>query len=253
MGRTTKLILDIVIGAVIPIVVLNYLTDPLGAVPAYLLAALIPVGWVFIDLALITRRFNFITSYTGAQAIMRGLLAFWFVDGWQFALKDTAGSFLAILIFAASIVIGKPMLELFWRQGLAPDTPARDQALNALTAEAPIHQALTRGTGVILVANVATAIANFLLNLWIVTAPFGTDSFNQQVAQVNAITRIALILPELAAFGVAFWLLWRGISTVLRRDMVAQPEDSDDFWKIVEDWWAAVQTAGAQRQEAGGS
>jgi hypothetical protein len=247
MGRTTKLVLDIVIGAVIPIVVLNYLTEPLGAVPAYLLAALIPVAWVFIDLLFITRRFNFITSYTGAQAIMRGLLAFWFVDGWQFALKDTAGSILACLVFAVSIGLGRPMMELFWRQSLAPDTAAREEALNAITAERGLRTALAWGTAAILVANIGTAVANFVLNLNIVTDPFGTDVFNQQVARVNAITRIALTIPELIAFGVAFWLLWNAISKVLKRDMSGQTmDDSDDFWKILEDWRAVSQ--GRQRE-----
>jgi len=240
MGRTTKLILDIVMGAVIPIIVLNYLTEPLGAIPAYLLAALIPVGWVFLDLAFITRRFNFITSYTGAQAIVRGLLAFWFVDGWQFALKDTAGAVIACLVFAVSIAVGRPMMELFWRQGLAPDTPARAEALEALTGEPLMRRALTYGTAVILLANIGTAIVNFILNLNIVVAPFGTDAFNQQVAQVNAITRIALTIPELLAFAVAFWLLWRAIGALLRRDMGGQELDDDaDFWAMIEGWRAA--------------
>lgn len=238
MGRTTKLILDIVMGAVIPILVLTYLTEPLGAIPAYLLAALIPVGWVAIDLFFITRHFNFITSYAGAQAIMRGLLAFWFVDGWQFALKDTAGTVLACAVFGASVALGRPMMELFWRQGLAPDTPERDRALDALTAEPTLKGALARGTLVILAANVLTGVANFLLNLNIVVAPFGTEAFNQQVAQVNAITRIALTIPELAAFGLAFWLLWRSLGQIIGRDLGAAAEGQEDFWAIIDSWWA---------------
>jgi hypothetical protein len=42
--------------------VLSYLSDPLGAVPAYLLSALVPVGWVLADPFLLSRRFNFITA-----------------------------------------------------------------------------------------------------------------------------------------------------------------------------------------------
>ncbi len=57
--------------------------------PAYLLSALIPVGWVLADLFLLSKRFNFITAFLGLNAIVRGLLAFWFVDGALYALKDT--------------------------------------------------------------------------------------------------------------------------------------------------------------------
>ncbi len=43
-------------GAVVPTLVLSYLTDPLGAVPAYMVSALVPVGWVLVDLFFVTRR-----------------------------------------------------------------------------------------------------------------------------------------------------------------------------------------------------
>ena len=79
------------LGAVAPILVLSYLSDPLGAVPAYLVSALIPVGWVLADLFFLSRRFNFITAFLGLNAIVRGLLAFWFVDGALYAFKDTVG------------------------------------------------------------------------------------------------------------------------------------------------------------------
>lgn len=49
MNSTVKLVLDILIGAVIPIVILNTLNEPLGTVTTYIVAALVPVAWVFID------------------------------------------------------------------------------------------------------------------------------------------------------------------------------------------------------------
>lgn len=87
-------------GAVVPILVLSYLSDPLGAIPAYLVLALIPVGWVLVDLLFVTQRFNFITGFLGLSAIVRGLLAFWFVDGALYALKDSVGGILTALRLA---------------------------------------------------------------------------------------------------------------------------------------------------------
>jgi hypothetical protein len=92
ISRSLKLALDVLLGAVVPILILSYLSDPLGPVPAYLLSALVPVGWVLADLSLVSRRFNFITAFLGLSAIVRGLLAFWFVDGALYALKDTVGA-----------------------------------------------------------------------------------------------------------------------------------------------------------------
>ncbi|HET6320182.1 MAG TPA: hypothetical protein VFG86_27305, partial [Chloroflexota bacterium] len=91
MPRALKLGLDLAMGAVLPILVLNNLTTRLGAPPAYVIAALIPVAWVVIDLLIITRQFNAITVAAGLTALGSGVLAFWFVDSVLFALKDTAG------------------------------------------------------------------------------------------------------------------------------------------------------------------
>ncbi|MEL6936561.1 MAG: VC0807 family protein, partial [Cyanobacteria bacterium J06607_17] len=98
-----KLFFDILVGSVIPILILSNLNEQLGTETTYVVAALVPVVWVLIDSLFITKRFNFITSYIGAFAIVRGLLAFWFVDGIQFAFKDSVGSILLALVFGGSI------------------------------------------------------------------------------------------------------------------------------------------------------
>jgi hypothetical protein len=122
INRPLKLALDIVLGAVVPILVLSYLSDPLGAVPAYLLSALVPVGWVLADLSLLSGRFNFIAAFLGLNAVVRGLLAFWFVDGALYALKDTAGGILVALVFGGSLLMGRPLLGAFVGQALGPRT-----------------------------------------------------------------------------------------------------------------------------------
>ncbi len=232
MSRSTKLILDIAMGAVVPILILNYLTRPLGAVNAYILSALVPVAWVFADLLFITRRFNFITSYVGLSAIVRGVLAFWLVDGLLFAIKDSAGFIVAVLVFGGSILVARPIMRYFLAQSLDPDTPAKQASLDKLLDERPVHRALVLGTVVILAGNALAGLVNFYLNLIIVTAPVRTEEFNLQVARVNAITRIALTIPEMLAFGLAFWLLYRALFAHLPREQGKDQLESD-FWELV--------------------
>ena len=89
MKGSTKLILDIVMGAVIPILVLNNFARVTGSseTTAYLVAALIPVIYVLTDTFFISRKFNVITSYVALSTIISGALAFWQVDGVRFAAK----------------------------------------------------------------------------------------------------------------------------------------------------------------------
>lgn len=233
MSRSTKLFLDILLGAVVPILVLAYLTDTLGTIPAYLLAALVPVAWVFIDLFFITRRFNFITGFLGLNAMVRGVLAFWFVDGLLYALKDTAGSILTVLVFGGSLLIGRPVVRAFAQQSLDPRTPEQESALGRLFRERPVARALVLSTALLAAVNVATGVANFFLNLEIVTAAFGTADFNTQVARVNAITRLALGIPEFLVWGAALYLIFRSLYKTLH---LALPDASgeQDLWNLIE-------------------
>lgn len=233
MKRSTKLVLDILMGAVVPIMILNLLTRPLGAPPAYVLAALVPVAWVLGDLLFVTRQFNVITSYVGATAIVNGALAFWFVDGVLFALKDSAGLIFTALVLAASILVGRPLMKYFFMQGVGADTPSRRSALEEVLREPPILRALLLGTLIVTLLNALASGANFLLNLSIVTARFGTEAFNSQVAQVNAITRVALPLASLVAFGAAFWLVYRAVFQHLPAEEGKDQLESD-FWRLME-------------------
>lgn len=232
MNSTVKLVLDILMGAVVPIVILNTLNEQIGTVTTYVVAALVPVVWVFVDLLFITKRFNFITSYVGAFSVVRGILAFWFVDGIQFALKDTLGSIFTVAVFWISIVIGKPIVKYFLLQGMGPETSQQEKSLKALLAESKVYRSLVNGTKIVLLVNLATGVANFLLNFHIVVADFGTTAFNQQVAQVNAITRVALAIPEYIGIGIIVVLIRQAMYYYLPEENDEQ--DESDFWELLE-------------------
>lgn len=215
MKPSVKLTLDILLGAVVPILILNWLTRPLGAPLAYVLAALVPVGWVLADLLVITRQFNVVTSIVGLTAVVNGALAFWFVDGLQFAFKDSMALIIMTLAFSLSAIAGRPLMRFFFRQIAGADTAERRAALDGLFREPAVARAGTLGTLIVALQNAAAAIFNLLLNLRIVTAAFGTEDFNGQVAQVNAITRLVLPLAGVVGFGLAVWLIYQAVERVL--------------------------------------
>ncbi len=233
MRGTTKLILDIVMGAIVPLLILNTLTRIVGAPVAYVWAALVPVAYILLDTFLLSRRFNAITTYVALSAIAQGALAFWFVDGWRYALKDTAGVILGALLFFGSLALRKPMMRLFAEQVFQPDSPAKAQALQRLFAHPSVWRTLLLTTAILGVQNVLLGAFNFVLNLSLVTAPFGSEQFNFQVGQVNAITRVVFVVLNFAAFAGVFYLLYRSIFSVLPSEEGKSPFESD-FWVLME-------------------
>ena len=233
MSKSLKLTLDILIGAAAPVLILKYGTAPLGTLPAYLAAALVPVAWVLLDLFVISRRFNFITTYGGASAIMRGALAFWYVDGALFAFKDSASYLLAFVVFGLTAFIGTPVTRSIALQGLDPDTPEREQQMHRLLDEPTVHVAMRQAAVLIGLTNLLAGAVNYVINLRMVTAPFNTAAFNDQVANVNAITRIVLVLPDMLALFYAFNLMYKAMYAMLPGGN-DKDADSTEFWTLLE-------------------
>jgi hypothetical protein len=205
----------------------------MGTLPAYLTAAFVPVVWVLLDLFVITRRFNFISSYAGLSAIMRGALAFWYVTGVLFALKDTASYVLAVLVFGGSAFLAKPVTRSIAFQGLAPESAADERALENLLVQPTVVRALKQAALIIGGVNFFAGIANFLINYTIVLAPFGTPIFNDQVANVNAITRVVLVVPDMLALFWAFSLMYKAMYALLPAED-GDSKDGENFWDLVQ-------------------
>jgi hypothetical protein len=172
-------------------------------------------------------------------------LAFWFVDGVLFALKDTVGLALYTLLLAGSVVLGRPFLRPLFAQTVGAMTIEQRHELDPLLHEPAVARALTRGTLGVAAATTLTAAVNFWLNLQIVTAAFGTEAFNQQVAQVNAITRLSFPVVTMAAFGLAIWTIYRAVYASL-----ILPEGQ--AWYDA-DLWALLRQRAAESNEAAAS
>ena len=232
MSKSLKLTLDILIGAAIPILVLKYGTEPLGALRAYLTAAMIPVVWVLLDLLVITRRFNFITAFVGLTSLMRGALAFWYVDGLLFAVKDSVSYVVSFLVFGVTALLGSPVTRAIALQGLSPDTPEREQQMNRLLDEPTVGSAMKKAGILIGVTNLAAGAINFVINYRMVLAPFNTPAFNDQVANVNAITRFVLVLPDMVAIFFAFSMMYKAMYALLPANEGTDP-DAGEFWTLL--------------------
>jgi hypothetical protein len=193
---------------------------------------MIPVVWVLLDLLVITRRFNFITAFVGLTSLMRGALAFWYVDGLLFAVKDSVSYVVSFLVFGVTALLGSPVTRAIALQGLSPDTPEREQQMNRLLDEPTVGSAMKKAGILIGVTNLAAGAVNFVINYRMVLAPFNTPAFNDQVANVNAITRFVLVLPDMVAIFFAFSMMYKAMYALLPADD-AVPGGANEFWTLL--------------------
>lgn len=243
MAKVPKPVWDLLFTLVLPIAVLspnllgsgiNIARDLFGGgaggnVRAYLLAALIPVMYVAADL-LIHRAVSALALLGGAVALARGALAFWYADGPAYALKDSVPALLFGLLALGSLLGKTPLFHLLFDLGSVAETPEHRAATQEALRQPQLRVALRQATALYGLSELLSALLHYLLNLRIVTAQFGSDAFNVQVAESHAALRLPALILSLLAVGAGFWLLQRasraryGVSLLSGEQLLAAQE-----------------------------
>lgn len=204
-----------------------------GNVYAYILAALIPVGYVAWDL-IVNKNVSPVALIGGAGAVFTGALAFWFVDGFWYAIKDSARSYLIGLFFLISAATPVPLFKVFMDTLSIGDPPEQRQVIQRVWQEPLVHRSLIQASLVFAVVDFIGGIINSVVNYRMVLAKFGTADFNAQVAEVNAIMRLPGFIISLVGFMLAFGLVQKAIERRYANTGKASIMDSAKLAEIVE-------------------
>ncbi|AAF11780.1 VC0807 family protein [Deinococcus radiodurans] len=221
--RVPKTVWDLVFTLLIPILILspNLLGEGIGLssllgggtagnVRAYLLAALVPVVYVMWDIV-VNRNVSPVALIGGAGAIFSGALAFWYVDGFWYAIKDSARSYLMGVAFLISAATSVPLLRVFLDAASIGEAP-QDRALtNRALRDPAVHRGMVAGTVIFAFVDLLGGVANSVVNYQRVTAKFGSDAFNAQVAEVNAIMRLPSTLISIVGLMAALYFVQKAV------------------------------------------
>ena len=223
-AKVPRTIWDLVFTLIIPILILspNILGSGVsvaniagggtgGNIRAYLLAAFVPVVYVLWDI-LFNRNVSPVALLGGATALLSGALAFWYVDGFWYAVKDSARPFLTAIFAFASAATAYPLFRIFLDAASIAESPAHRAATQVAMKAAPVARALVQATLLFGVIDVIGGVVNSIVNYHIVVGKFGSDDFNAQVAQANAVMRLPGLAISLIAAGLAFWLVQRAVT-----------------------------------------
>jgi len=223
-ARVPKTVWDLVFTLLIPILILspNILGSGIsvadtvfgggtaGNIRSYLLAALIPVAYVLWDL-LVNRNVSPVALIGGVGAIFSGALAFWYVDGFWYAIKDSARSYLTGILFLISAATSVPLFRVFLDATSIGESPEHRAATAQAMRDPAVHKGLVLGTVVFAVFDLIGGVINSIVNYGRVVAKFGSDAFNAQVAEVNALMRVPSLALSLVGVFAAVWLVQRAV------------------------------------------
>lgn len=205
---------NLICSVALPALVLSKLSAPerLGALPALFLALAFPLGYGAWDYVR-RRRFNFVVAIGVASTLLTGGFAIARVDGFWFAVKEASVPLVIGVMVAISQRGPRPLVREFIYNDQVIDTARIDAALEAKGERAAFDALLSRAARLIIASFLISAALNFFLARWLITAPGGTEQFNEQLAKMNLLSWPVIALPSM---GMMMWALWSLLGGIKR-------------------------------------
>jgi hypothetical protein len=205
-AKKENLLLNLVCTIAVPSLILSKLSAPerLGPELGLVVALLFPLGYGAWDFAQ-RRKFNFVAGIGFASTLLTGGFALAKVEGIWFAVKEASVPAVIGLMVLLSTKSKRPLIREFIYNDQVIDVPRVDAALEARGARPQFDKLMARAGGLVTASFFISAVLNFLLARWLLTAPTGSEQFNEQLSKMNILSWPIIVLPST---GMMMWALW---------------------------------------------
>ncbi|HYP17063.1 MAG TPA: VC0807 family protein [Opitutus sp.] len=207
-----NLLVNLVFNVALPVFVLSKLSTPerLGPVGGLLTALAFPLGYGVWDF-LRRRQANFLSIIGFVSVLLTGGLGLMHIGGLGFAIKEAAVPAIIGLAVLASMKTKRPLVRTFLYNPQVIDTQRIDVALAARGTQSGFERLMVSSTYLLALSFGVSAILNFALARYLLTAAPGTPAFNAQLGQMQLWNWPVIVLPSMAMTIFALWRLLSGI------------------------------------------
>lgn len=203
---------ELMIAVLAPSLVLMLLSKPerLGTVGALLLALAFPIGWA-IYTALREKRFSWMAALGLLSTLLTGGIALLALDTRWLAIKEAAVPGVIAIAVLLSVLSKRPLVRLMVFNPSIMNVPRIEAALTERGANAAFERRLRLGTLMLAGSFAFSSVMNYVLAVWIVQSPAGTEQFNAELGRMNLLSWPMIAIPStLLTMGVLLYLA-RGI------------------------------------------
>ncbi len=201
-------LLEIGITVLLPAFILMKLSSPerLGTLGALLLALAFPLAWGVWD-GLRRRKLNWFSVLGVVSTLLTGGIGLLKLDAQWLAVKEAAVPTLIGVAVLGSTFTKTPLIRALVFNAELFDVPKVNAALAARGNTVPFELRLRTGTYLLAATFFFSAFANYVLARLIVSAPAGTETFNEQLGRLTLLSYPIIAIPSmLMMMGLMFWL-----------------------------------------------
>jgi hypothetical protein len=211
-AKRENIFANLILNIALPSLVLSKLSTPerLGPEIALVLALLFPLGygvWDFIQRG----KVNFVSGLGFVSTLLTGGFGLAKLDGLWFAVKEASVPTVIGLGVLLSMKSKRPLIREFLYNDQVIDIPKVDAALSARGNQTAFDRLLVQAGWLVTVSFLVSAVLNFALARWLLTAPSGTPEFNTQLGKMQWMSWPVIVLPSMGMMMFALWRLLGGI------------------------------------------
>jgi len=204
--------LSLLLNIVIPVLVLNKLSDPgrLGPTGALVLALAFPLGYGVWD-RFRRRQWNPMSLIGLVSILLTGGIGLLRLDRIWFAIKEAAIPLVLGGAVLVSLGTRRPLVRALLLNPSVIDMQTVERALEQRGARAQFDTLLVRGSWMVAASFLLSACLNFGLATWVLKSDPGTAQFNQELGRMTALSFPVITVPTLVVTVIALWYILTGI------------------------------------------
>lgn len=211
--KKENLLLNLACNVAAPAIILAKFSKPelLGPKPGLLVALAFPLGYGIYDL-IKRRNFNFLSALGFTSTLATGGLGLLKLEPLWFAVKEAAVPTLIGLTVLVSQWTKKPLVRSLLFNDQVLDVPRIEEALKVPGRQAGFTRLLQGASWLLAGSFAVSAVLNFALARYLITAMPDTPEFNEQLGKMTLWSWPVIALPSMAIMMVALWRLFKGIT-----------------------------------------
>lgn len=199
-----NLLISILFYVVIPVFILNKFNGTFGPLQTLLIALVFPLGYGIYDFN--KRKQASPIAILGIVSILiKGLFAFYKLDGFWFAVQEAAIPTLLGIFTIASAWLGKPFVNYLIYNENVFRTELLEQKLAENNAQKAFKALIWQITMVFGGAFFLGGVLNYILAINIIVSPAQTEAFNKELAEMTWKGHFVVAIPKLIISMLGIW------------------------------------------------
>lgn len=210
--KRENLWVNLACNAILPGFLLTQLSKDkaLGPVWGLVVSLALPVGYGIYDL-ISRRKWNVLSILGFVSILVSGVLGLTKTTAFWFAVKEAAFPLIIGLAIPLTLRTREPLVRALIYNDQLLDTARVQRALEARQNAPAFERLLTWASWVMAAAFAISAVLNFTLARWILTAAPGTPEFVAQLGKMHWVSWPVIVIPMMGMMFYALFRLLKGV------------------------------------------